>query len=440
MKLSRKIIMMLASCFMMTGSMSGCNNTSEENEDIRYRYKNLIDVTGVPSKIKPDSNYEINPFSDLGAWHAYHLPSLKDKEYYGGFTGPLYIAEEYGRWLSKSFNRIKIYDEKSGKEIKLSACKNVDLSYYPGILVQSYDMEELKLTLELSFVTNRTALVTTRIKNNSKKDLKLKLQWEGELLYDDSINLSSSSKGIKARLKKLKEAEYELNYPYEVNTKITGKSYSLELKEAVVIKPYKEYVLNTANSYTFTKEEKIVEDKKIEEILKKPFIYIKENKERWNKYITKALRDGKEKYEVAAVKAIETLITNWRSPAGAIKRDGITPSMSYIWFNGMWAWDSFKQAVAAASFAPELAKNNIRAMFDYQKEDGMIIDAIFYNKDGDNWNERNSKPPLAAWAVWRVYEESKDKAFLEEMYPKLVNYHNWWYSHRDNDKRRYYRC
>jgi putative isomerase len=116
--------------------------------------------------------------------------------------------------------------------------------------------------------------------------------------------------------------------------------------------------------------------------------------------------------------------------------------MSYAWFNGMWAWDSWKQAVAAVDFVPELAKENIKALFDYQREDGMIIDAIFYNKNGanypgergGNWNERNSKPPLAAWAVWKVYEATKDKAFLIEMYPKLVKYHAWWYSHRDNDK------
>ncbi len=36
----------------------------------------------------------------------------------------------------------------------------------------------------------------------------------------------------------------------------------------------------------------------------------------------------------------------------------------------------------------------------------MIIDALFYNfdefrgGDGINWNERNSKPPLAGWAIW----------------------------------------
>jgi hypothetical protein len=32
----------------------------------------------------------------------------------------------------------------------------------------------------------------------------------------------------------------------------------------------------------------------------------------------------------------------------------------------MWAWDSWKADVATADFNPELAKNNMRALFDYQ--------------------------------------------------------------------------
>ncbi|GLX86079.1 hypothetical protein tloyanaT_23320 [Thalassotalea loyana] len=102
-----------------------------------------------------------------------------------------------------------------------------------------------------------------------------------------------------------------------------------------------------------------------------------------------------------------------------------------------------------ASFEPDVAKNNIRAMFDYQikandkvrpQDHGMVIDAIFYNKDkaragdGGNWNERNSKPPLASWAVWQVYLENNDIDFIREMFPKLQQYHQWWYRNRDHNQ------
>ena len=65
-----------------------------------------------------------------------------------------------------------------------------------------------------------------------------------------------------------------------------------------------------------------------------------------------------------------------------------------------------------------------------------MIDCIFFNKStarggiGLNWNERNSKPPLASWSVYEIYKKSNDIKFLEEMYPKLTRYHNWWYRNR----------
>ena len=97
-----------------------------------------------------------------------------------------------------------------------------------------------------------------------------------------------------------------------------------------------------------------------------------------------------------AVKSIETLMTNWFSAAGAIKHDGIVPSMSYKWFIGMWAWDSWKQVVATTYFNEELAKDNVRALFDYQiksddavrpQDAGAIIDCIFYNQNEDRGGE-----------------------------------------------------
>ncbi len=79
-------------------------------------------------------------------------------------------------------------------------------------------------------------------------------------------------------------------------------------------------------------------------------------------------------------------------------------------------------------------------MFDFQiepddpsrpQDDGMIIDCVFQKADENN--DRNSKPPLAAWAVWEVYKKSANVRFLSEMYPRLLRYHRWWYSNRDHD-------
>lgn len=134
------------------------------------------------------------------------------------------------------------------------------------------------------------------------------------------------------------------------------------------------------------------------------------------------------------MKAIETMMTNYKSAAGDLLHGGVVPSMSYMWFIGLWAWDSWKQVVGMAKYNPDAAIENVRSIFDYQiQEDdevrpqnaGAIIDCIFYNKgperggDGGNWNERNSKPPLAAWAVYNAYIESGELVLDENGNPMV---------------------
>ncbi len=48
-----------------------------------------------------------------------------------------------------------------------------------------------------------------------------------------------------------------------------------------------------------------------------------------------------------AVKAIETLNGNWRSPGGAVKFNTVTPSVTGRWFSGnqTWPWDTWKHQI-----------------------------------------------------------------------------------------------
>jgi len=135
--------------------------------------------------------------------------------------------------------------------------------------------------------------------------------------------------------------------------------------------------------------------------------------------------------ERVSVKAILTLLGNWRAARGDLHHDGVIPSYSNPDFNGFWAWDSWKHVAALTQFAPELARDQMRAMFDYQATDGMVPDCIYLDKANNNW--RDTKPPLAVWAALKVYRATGDKAFLAEMYDKLALYHRWWFKARDHD-------
>lgn len=457
---------------IMLLSLTGVSAFANEKEDKVTDYKNTLNVNGhiTSSLYGENSNNKYNNFSDNGAWHGYYLPKEGDTDNYGDFAGPVIIGQEYPINLSDSLSKIYITNSDTGKVYDLSKDSKVSFTYYPGRLVEEYHLKDFTLMLQLIFPTNRTALIQTSIINNSNENLNLKLKWKGHIFNEFKENghtipldqkLIKTKDGVEVTFKDINytwnffstnQTKFTVNYNGDTNTEIDGNRYTTELNNVVKIEPKGEFKTYTTESYTFTKDELNNENRKINDLLSNGDTYFKKNNDRWQGYLDKTFNGTKEvdpKYNDIAVKAVETLSTNWRSAAGAIKHDGIIPSMSYKWFIGMWSWDSWKHAVATANFNGELAENNIRAMFDYQikpsdkvrpQDAGAVIDAIFYNKDserggkGGNWNERNSKPPLSAWSVWNVYKETGDESFLEEMYPKLVAYHNWWYTNRDHDK------
>lgn len=443
-------------------------------------FRNVLNVQGNP-QVNLNDSYSTNvsnPFSDMGAWHAYYLPEKGATNLYGGFAGPLIVGEEYPINLSDTISKITLTNSDTGEVYDLSKAKNIMFDFYPGKLVQTYELNDFNLKLELIFATNRSALIKTEIENKKNTDLNLNLEWSGNIFnkspytisvndngeknYDLGQTLEATQNGVQVNFSNIRstwsffstdQTKFNVEYDGNTSTAINGNTYVTKLDNIVNIKPQNTFKTFSTQSYTFTNEEFNNEQVKINDLLENGDTYFNDNTNRWQNYLNKAFsnteKDSDPHYKDAAVKSIITLTTNWRSAAGAIKHDGIVPSLSYKWFVGMWAWDSWKQAVATANFDGELAKNNIRALFDYQikgddsvrpYDKGTIIDAIFYNKDeqrggeGGNWNERNSKPPLAAWAVWNVYKETNDIEFLKEMYPKLVDYHNWWYTNRDHDK------
>lgn len=410
------------------------------------------------------NNY--NNFSDMGAWHGYYLHDLEATDLYGGFAGPVIIGEEYPVNLSDAISKIVVSD-KDGNVYDLTTSK-VDAVYYPGRLVQSYEFDEFILKLELIMGTNRSAVIKTSIENKTENALELQLKWEGTIFsrfqgrYDLGATLEASEDGVDVRFSDVRytwnlfttqENKFQIAFDQPVTTVVSEDllSYETTMNDPVSIAAGDTFTTWSTQSFTFTDEEAAAEEEKIADMLANGETYFEENNERWQGYLDNVLADvepiGKE-YQNVAVKSIETIATNWRSAAGALKHDGIIPSMSYQWFIGLWAWDTWKGAIGASLFDGELAQDSVRAIFDYQiteddelrpQDAGAIVDCIFYNQsearggEGGNWNERNSKPPLAAWSVYNIYQKTQDVEFLKEMYPKLVAYHNWWYTNRDVD-------
>ncbi|MFF8914093.1 trehalase family glycosidase [Streptomyces sp. NPDC015032] len=426
-------------------------------------YADVLDLQGTPAAAQPGDDRDNNPvnvFADRGAWHAYALPKDGDDDAYGGFSGPLYIAQEYPWWLSKSFSRIRLTEH--GRTLDLAGGGAPRFTSLPGRLLQSYDLGRgLRLTLDLRFATGRSALVRAAVRNTGPAPRTLGADWTGSLLRPadrpmrDAPSLTATGSGVGVGFAKVRETwdyltdgteRFDVTHKDAVRTTVDGDTYRTATVEPVTLAPGRSHSFDWTESYTFTAAERVKEKARIRDVLARPDSVVSASDARWRRYVAGVTEGVPADRRRTAVKSLETLVTNWRSAAGQIKHDGITPSISYKWFTGgIWAWDTWKQAVGTARFAPELAESQIRAMFDWQigpdsttrpQDAGMIPDAIFYNdpsRGGGNWNERNSKPPLAAWAVWEVYAKTGDKAFLREMYPKLAAYQAWWYRNRDHD-------
>jgi putative isomerase len=116
-------------------------------------------------------------------------------------------------------------------------------------------------------------------------------------------------------------------------------------------------------------------------------------------------------------------------------REAMTPSKTH--YVGVWQWDAFFHALAYRHVEMKLAKDQIRIVLDHQREDGMIPDAIHdegtvtrltFPIEADV-----TKPPLLAWAAWKLFETDGDREFLDEIYEPVVRSNTWWFTQNDTD-------
>jgi len=385
-------------------------------------FPNILDVRNVPS-----SSYDWNSFchSDQGAWFGFGLPPLDEAPVIGSFTGPFLMSK--GAWLSPAILKLNLENKLTGTILDLSKADGLELNYYPGRLEQLFELDGLRVILELVFADSTSAIARLKVANTSQTSHELDVHWSGSVFAENEpIEVQNSNVLIPVS----DDENFELRFPEDFSpvTMTNGSTYQTDLNTSIHLTSGEEFETFVVFSLAGTEEKRQIFDQSYVEAT------FKANSARWTKYLNAALaskapwRDARE-YREVAVKALMTLTNNWRSARGDLHHGGLFPSYAVWYFNGFWAWDSWKHSVALATFAPQIAKDQIRAMFDWQDEAGMIPDVIYANKAENN--NRDTKPPLAAWAVWSVYEEDRDTLFLKEMYPRLKKYHEWWYINRD---------
>ncbi|MEG1585387.1 MAG: trehalase family glycosidase [Bacteroidales bacterium] len=380
-----------------------CKTGSPEIHYDRYNYSQIINISHTPSSEK----HFTGCFSDQGAWIGFTLPEREN--WVNGFCGPFELEKRL--WYSQALIQTGFVGEEmtNGAESFIPDSTN----YFPGELYLSSQSPVGKIEQRLIFINQTNALLSA----HPSSDLPI------EFVVDSIAN---------ARIEIINNSIIE-EFPDKVIAITFSPDSEIRRENGkILIQSPSGGNRNLVISHFNFPTGKNTEIGKANQILENATAYEKENKQRWDGYLKNTLRkEAVSTYDRVAVKAIVTLISNWRSTNKGLLHDGVVPSHAVGYFMGVWAWDAWKQAVAMASFAPDVAKKQIRAMFDYQLEDGMIIDCIY--PDVKENNARNSKPPLAAWAVEEIYKTTGDTNFVREMFVPLVKYHRWWYAKRDHD-------
>lgn len=340
-----------------------------------------------------------SPMFDHGAWFGISLP-YDDL----GLAAPLLLSDSNGYTFREQILSVT-YSEGDSKS------KGLVNHYLPGSLAQETTTENSQLNIKTIYLDDQTVLQAYEITNTNEDQVEITLNWSFPEPNSIISNITQYN---------LSNAILELEFP---SVAIEGEqSYEMRINLAPGDK----------NIIYLTLHHRFKEGNRTLWSIKEAESAFLENNARWTQYVSKYRGLPFEKRMLAS-KCIQTLVNNWRQPAGELKYEGLFPSYDYEWFHGFWSWDSWKQAIALVTFEPELAKNQIRTMYHFQDEFGMIADVVYRDTLIEKHNWRDTKPPLSGWAIRKVFEETKDTVFLKELMPKLLKYHSWWYKHRDHN-------
>jgi putative isomerase len=100
-----------------------------------------------------------------------------------------------------------------------------------------------------------------------------------------------------------------------------------------------------------------------------------------------------------------------------------------------FTWDTSFNGLMASIEDPATAKETIRTVLRYQLPTGMVSQvADWHGGSSGIVNMGNSNPPVTSLCAWKIYQRWGDKQFLEEVYPRLLRWHDWWPQDSDGNR------
>jgi hypothetical protein len=116
-------------------------------------------------------------------------------------------------------------------------------------------------------------------------------------------------------------------------------------------------------------------------------------------------------------------------PEGLWSRPIITPSKS-AYGRGVWLWDSAFHIFALVTGGPEalqLAKDQVIVLVENGERLGHLPREVWVGEA----NRELQAPGVLTWAVLEIFQRTRDREFLERVYPMLGRNNVWWYQNKD---------
>ncbi|MEP0266556.1 trehalase family glycosidase [Dokdonia sp.] len=421
---------------ILLSTLIGCSQTEKQIPKPSFDHlvlsQNILDYQISPKDSLDKSGLM---FSDQGAWFAYSLP--KTKKNMLGFSGPFLMTQQNGIWSSPLLSRLILFTNEHQFKLPSSEEDSITQISYSSHLERHIWNKGVDIKQELVFLSGHTTLQRTTVYNKGKHPVEFGPNFNGGV-SDIGIELSKENNTIKL----VSEKSPAVGYIQTKND--VGNIYLSEDKHTYAIsitpiklQPGESTEITISQSFIFPEYSWEEEQQKISSVDFDSLLHHRktEKEHQLASLIENRKKEFKEeKYAEVLAKAHLTLQNNWRIPAGEIAYEGLFPSYHYTWFNGFWSWDSWKHAVGLSYYNIDLAKEQVKLMFEFQDEDGFVADCVYRDTTIEAHNYRDTKPPLSAWAVAKIYKKDKDLDFVKYMYPKLKKYHQWWYDKRDHDR------
>jgi len=416
--------------FMIITSTTLSNNIQTE----QYQESNLISLGDHYSLIenpKDASDSAQSLFTDLGAWFGFSLPNNISDDVIG-FVGPYLMHYKYGAWLSQSIVNLDL--KINSQSIIIGEEKSINSYFDEGKLHLNKKINGLEIDQTLQYISANSVLIHTSILSDT--EFIADLHWLGELLIQEA-KYEKIDRGFQVILDNGLVIQARFTDP-NIDFLFSENRYEGIPRTTITIG--EQLISNKVIISIFSEDDYMdTEIEFIQSIFVNGLVSVLDNhKKRWDRYTLSIYPNNNTQesffpQQSIAAKSLLTMVNNWRAPYGELKHDGLFPSYARGYFRGFWAWDSWKHAVALVHFEPDVAKNQVRAMYDFQDQHGMIADCVFPDTTIENHNWRDTKPPLSAWAVLSIYEQTQDSSFVAELYFKILKYHEWWYKNRDHN-------